>query len=83
MRHWYWAALTQRGVYLGEVTGELEPGETVEEAALSVVEAVRKHLPQVRDVPKILACFASESMIYLDASGELIQLDIDLTFERR
>ncbi len=82
MKYWYWAALTAKGVYLGEVGGEMEPGETSEEAALVVVASVEKHLPEVQDIPKILAVLVSESRIYIDATRELIQLDIDLRFER-
>jgi len=82
IKTWRWAALTQQGVYLGEVTGEMEPGETSEEAAVVVAETVRKFLPQVQDVPKIAAVFVSESMIYVDATGDLIQVDVSLEFEK-
>lgn len=82
MNHWYWAALTHKDCYLGEVTGELEPGDTSESAALEITQIVRERLPQVQDLPKILAVFVSESMIYLDATGDLIQLDVDLMFEK-
>lgn len=51
-------------------------------AALVVSSAVHLHLPQVQDVPKILAVFVSENLIYVGATGELIEIDVELTFER-
>lgn len=78
---WKWAITTPEGILNGELEGEIEPGETPEQAMQAAATIVQATLKENRN-SKILACFVSDGALLIDApEADLIKLDqeIDLT----
>lgn len=74
-----WAILTPHGIYEGQLIGEIETGETMEQAMQAVVKTVRAC---ISFEPTILACFVSDSELHIDAPGtSLTKLDLSVKFE--
>ena len=82
-KNWKFAILCQEGIYQGELIGEQEPHETSEQCLRIVSKVVREFIPVVTSSP-IIASFASESPIYIEAEGTtLIDIGIQAQVERR
>ena len=78
---WKCAVTTPQGIFNGQLEGEIEPGET-NDHAMQVVSGIVKGYLKSQGVSNILACFVSDSDLFIDAPDtELIALDIEEEFQ--
>lgn len=80
---WKFAVTTALGIYIGELHGELEPGETKEQAMKLVSEVVTGYLTTLMKTSEpILACFVSDNELFIAPMqhGTLYHLDITHPF---
>lgn len=79
MHRWEFAALTVKGIYNGEMIGEIEQGET-EEHAMQVVSNIVKKFIEVTLHSPVVACFVSDSKLLCDAPRTMLT-EINVTAE--
>jgi len=81
VKTWKFAVVTQKGIYLGQVIGKQEEGETDQQALEEVSNVILDQCPQL-NIKDILACFVSDGELYVHAHPDTIDfvLNIELDY---
>ena len=77
MQTWKWAIATSHGVYDGEVAGELEPGETSEDAMKIIAPIATSEVTALFPDTKILACFVTDGNLFISCPQQHTLLKLD------
>ncbi len=77
-RTWRWAIMIKGGVYSGDLTGDLEPGDTEESAAQQVAAFASNYIKEHMG-HEIVACFVSTDQLFVSSPLEQWSIDLDIT----
>lgn len=82
VKTWKFAVTTPEGIFNGELEGRMEEGETNEQAMQALSNIVMDYLRE-QGVSKILACFVSDSELYINAPDTTLHpLNIEENLQR-